>query len=349
MGFRFWRRFKIAPGITLNLSKSGGSLSFGPRGAKFTIGRRGPRTSLGIPGTGLFYTHTYGSGNKRKKTRKKSSHTPSVLPKDRLTLGFFKRLVTPDDEEALVDGCRELVLGNEDKAFHHFRNAKHLADGAFLAGFLAFQKGRLDEAIEYFNAALENYHRLGHYFSKYGISGLMSLPITEYISVHAGPDVSGVLLALVEVYQRKKKWSDALKCLERLLSLEPDDVLVKLSTAELLMEIGPNEKKICSRTLLLTNGVENESEIHAALLLYRAKALRCLGLHEAASDVLTKALRRKKNRSDEVLHALRYERAKAYNDLGHKKRAQNDLQRIYAEDRNFEDVAKKLGLEVDPN
>ena len=38
MGFRFWRRIKIAPGVTLNLSKSGGSLSFGPRGAKFTVG-----------------------------------------------------------------------------------------------------------------------------------------------------------------------------------------------------------------------------------------------------------------------------------------------------------------------
>jgi len=24
--------------------------------------------------------------------------------------GFFKRFITPDDEEALVDGCRELVL-----------------------------------------------------------------------------------------------------------------------------------------------------------------------------------------------------------------------------------------------
>ncbi|MBW1922508.1 MAG: DUF4236 domain-containing protein [Deltaproteobacteria bacterium] len=38
MAFRFWRRIRIAPGVTLNLSKSGGSLSFGPRGAKFTIG-----------------------------------------------------------------------------------------------------------------------------------------------------------------------------------------------------------------------------------------------------------------------------------------------------------------------
>ncbi|RLC08862.1 MAG: DUF4236 domain-containing protein, partial [Deltaproteobacteria bacterium] len=41
MSFRFWRRIKIAPGVTLNLSKSGGSLSFGPRGAKFTVGSRG--------------------------------------------------------------------------------------------------------------------------------------------------------------------------------------------------------------------------------------------------------------------------------------------------------------------
>jgi len=32
MGYlRFWRRLKIAAGLTLNLSKSGGSLSFGPQ------------------------------------------------------------------------------------------------------------------------------------------------------------------------------------------------------------------------------------------------------------------------------------------------------------------------------
>ncbi|MDI7252965.1 MAG: DUF4236 domain-containing protein, partial [Actinomycetota bacterium] len=58
MAFRFWRRIRIAPGVTLNLSKSGGSLSFGPRGAKFTIGTRGKRATVGIPGTGLFYTTT---------------------------------------------------------------------------------------------------------------------------------------------------------------------------------------------------------------------------------------------------------------------------------------------------
>jgi hypothetical protein len=53
---RFWRRFMILPFVYLNISKSGLSLSFGPRGAKFTFGSKGNRATLGIPGTGLFYT-----------------------------------------------------------------------------------------------------------------------------------------------------------------------------------------------------------------------------------------------------------------------------------------------------
>ena len=56
MSFRFWRRVRLAPGVTLNLSKSTASLSFGPPGAKYTISPRGNRATAGIPGTGLFYT-----------------------------------------------------------------------------------------------------------------------------------------------------------------------------------------------------------------------------------------------------------------------------------------------------
>jgi hypothetical protein len=121
MGFRFWRRIRIAPGVTLNLSKSGGPLSFGPRGAKFTIGPRGKRATVGIPGTGLFYMTTLPNGrsDSRRSTSYSAPAIPTVRPEDRLTLGFFKRLITQDDEEALVNGCRELVLGNEDKALQH--------------------------------------------------------------------------------------------------------------------------------------------------------------------------------------------------------------------------------------
>lgn len=57
MGYlRFWRRKRILPGVTLNVSKRGVSTSFGARGAHVTIGRRGVRKTVGIPGTGLYYT-----------------------------------------------------------------------------------------------------------------------------------------------------------------------------------------------------------------------------------------------------------------------------------------------------
>jgi hypothetical protein len=59
MGWRFYRRFKILPGVTLNLSKKGASVSVGIRGAHLTAGRSGIRETIGLPGTGISYTkHT---------------------------------------------------------------------------------------------------------------------------------------------------------------------------------------------------------------------------------------------------------------------------------------------------
>ena len=68
MAFRLFRRIKIAPGITLNLSKSGLSASAGVRGARVTLGPRGVRRTVGIPGTGISYTENSSlSGSSRKR------------------------------------------------------------------------------------------------------------------------------------------------------------------------------------------------------------------------------------------------------------------------------------------
>ena len=65
MGFRFRRTFKVVPGIRLNLSGSGASVSLGPRGLRYTIGSRGTRATIGLPGSGLSWTayQPYGSGD----------------------------------------------------------------------------------------------------------------------------------------------------------------------------------------------------------------------------------------------------------------------------------------------
>jgi hypothetical protein len=56
MRFRFWRRVRLFPGLTINLSKRGASVSVGPRRAKLTVGGTGMRTTVGIPGTGVWFT-----------------------------------------------------------------------------------------------------------------------------------------------------------------------------------------------------------------------------------------------------------------------------------------------------
>lgn len=63
MGFRLSKRLKILPGVTLNLSKSGVSVSAGVRGAKVTVGKNGVRQTVGLPGTGLSHTTYTKHGN----------------------------------------------------------------------------------------------------------------------------------------------------------------------------------------------------------------------------------------------------------------------------------------------
>ncbi|HIQ20077.1 MAG TPA: DUF4236 domain-containing protein [Planctomycetes bacterium] len=89
MSFRFWGRIGIAPGVSLNLSKSAGSLSFGPpacagephadrRGAKFTIGPRGKRATVGIDARHPWLT-PFGRNLAVASTRPAAIQRPSLL------------------------------------------------------------------------------------------------------------------------------------------------------------------------------------------------------------------------------------------------------------------------------
>ncbi len=69
-----------------------------------------------------------------------------------------------------------------------------------------------------------------------------------------GPDLRGVLLGLVEVYQRQERWEDAIACLERLRQLELDDVVVRLSLS--LLDI------LYSKCIISTETIDGEPEGH---------------------------------------------------------------------------------------
>ena len=157
MAFRFWRRIRLAPGVTLNLSKSAASLSFGPRGAKYTISPRGNRATAGVPGTGLFYTmRDPGAG----RGQERGASAPMVRARDRLTLGFFQRLITPAAERAFVDGLKALNEGDDSEALVLLDRSASLADAAWLAGMLHLKSENFDQAERCLLDALERRHTL---------------------------------------------------------------------------------------------------------------------------------------------------------------------------------------------
>lgn len=64
MGLRFRQSFRLFPGVHLNLSKSGVSVSLGVAGATLNLGPQGVRSTVGVPGTGLSYRtqHSFSGG-----------------------------------------------------------------------------------------------------------------------------------------------------------------------------------------------------------------------------------------------------------------------------------------------
>jgi hypothetical protein len=73
MGLRFRRRIRIAPGLRLNLSKSGPGISLGGPGASLSFGPQGPHIHAGIPGTGIHY---------REKLPRRGGRRPARGPAD---------------------------------------------------------------------------------------------------------------------------------------------------------------------------------------------------------------------------------------------------------------------------
>lgn len=71
MGLRFRKSIKVAPGVKVNLNKKSTSVTFGGKGVHKTISSTGKKTSsIGIPGTGMYYTSSSGSGSNKHSIAK---------------------------------------------------------------------------------------------------------------------------------------------------------------------------------------------------------------------------------------------------------------------------------------
>jgi tetratricopeptide (TPR) repeat protein len=258
----------------------------------------------------------------------------------RLHIGFFRRLFTPEHEMALVEGLKEFVAGGEEDAVERLAGAPNLADARYIAGFLSIKLDRLQEAAEHLQAAAASGDRLGSYLNKYGLSLTFFLPVTEHVRACITPSVRGALLALTECQQELGCLTEATDTARELVDTDREDPAALLSLVELRSRAEGRDE--LEEVIRLTTGVENVSELHAALLYYKGKTLHRLGMPAAARDALSAALRRKKNRSEELLRAACYERALVYEELGNTAREKEELEKIYAEAPDYMDVAERL-------
>lgn len=101
MAFRFRRRVRLMPGVHLNFSSGGVSVSAGVRGASVTAGRRGIHANTGIPGTGLSWRRRLDAPKPRDK----------VGAVDQVTTSFEVRLRLQDTGEVIVEGSDGQPLG----------------------------------------------------------------------------------------------------------------------------------------------------------------------------------------------------------------------------------------------
>ena len=81
MGLRFRKSISVAKGVKVNINKKSAGVTVGKRGAHYTINTTGKQTaSVGLPGTGLSYSKSFGGKKKSSKasSSKKSSSTKSA-------------------------------------------------------------------------------------------------------------------------------------------------------------------------------------------------------------------------------------------------------------------------------
>ena len=78
MGLRFRKSFKLAPGLRLNMSKSGFGLSVGPRGASMSFGPSGTYRNVNLPGGFSFRDRVGGTSQRHSASRSSDSQKVSV-------------------------------------------------------------------------------------------------------------------------------------------------------------------------------------------------------------------------------------------------------------------------------
>jgi tetratricopeptide (TPR) repeat protein len=160
----------------------------------------------------------------------------------------------------------------------------------------------------------------------------LELSLAQGVTAELPINRDAVGLALAELKQDHGDLEGAIDVVEE---LEPT-TYAAVSLAELYAQTGR-----CDDVIELTEGLKNEDDASALLLVFRGQALREQGVHDAAHEALKEALR-SRSRAAPIRHLALAERAQNYLAQGKKGIARKDYERILAEDSDYDGVREQL-------
>jgi tetratricopeptide (TPR) repeat protein len=311
MALRFRKSIKIAPGIKLNVSKSGLGISAGVRGARVGVNSRGSYTSVGIPGTGISSMSYHSSGNSGKTASIKQGPSEnsihhSIRTKTNLhplwMLFILLALFVINPFLGLIALCLSLVG-------YYYLKRQPLFQAKQLLGKakLMYKNGDYSKAAGGFEQSYLNF------------------PNDKAIALHAA-----------SAYSQLGQFEKSVHFSEEYLTMYPEDTGIQKQLARWLVETGSKDKAL---QILQSLGVEDTKD--TSILLLMANILSEKNLNDAAIDVLKRAPITKRSLSPDLVEII-YTLGLLYEKTGDKKRSRNAFERVYSYDASFKDVAEHL-------
>lgn len=329
MGFTYRKSFKVMPGVRMTVSPRGVSASAGVKGYRVTKTASGRVTrTASLPGTGLRHTKTVSSSPSRRAAASKASQPSRAAQPQQSAAPPKPGLLAPKWEKELFDAVSKQKWADLARIAHAHQEAAPVA--VTLDGLLHLEESDLPRTVELlrwawqYAGAVENHEFVRKYIS----SSSITINVADGVSVTLPISRDAVGLALAEVEQALGNPAAAISIVEH---LDPSHIAA-VSLCELYSEVGRYNEIID-----VTNGIANEDDATALLLTFRGEAFREQGMNAAAREALREALKSSK-REDAIRHRALIERASTYIAEGKKSQARTDLEKILAEDSNYEGI-----------
>jgi tetratricopeptide (TPR) repeat protein len=332
VGFSYRKSIKLAPGVRMTFSKSGVGYSLGGRGYRVTKTASGRVTrTVGIPGTGLSHTKTVAGSAARPARRGPASAPQPQYPPAPPRPGMF----APKGEKALYQAVSSQNWAALERVIYEHPDYGGLA-AALFGSWVATQgdHARATELLAWVFASGQD--PAAHPFAQKYLHSSFSFEVAPGVGVELPVSRDSVGLMLAELHQEAGNLAAAIEVVEH---LEPT-TYAAVSLAELYSQAGRH-----ADVVEVTEGITNQDDATALLCVFRGIAFREQGFYDAAREAFKEALRSKK-RDPVVRHRALLERAKSYLSEGKRGLARKDLERILAEDSDYEglrDLLDQLG------